>query len=46
VWEDGRRYEGMWENNKQHGEGKYYEPDGVMRRGLWEDGKRVKWVDE
>jgi hypothetical protein len=40
------RYEGNWANGKQHGKGRYVLPDGSVRSGLWEDGKRLKWDDE
>jgi hypothetical protein len=26
--------------------GKYVLPDGNVKMGIWEDGKRVSWVDE
>jgi hypothetical protein len=43
---DGRRYEGGWKNGKQHGKAKYFLPDGTLHVGVWEDGKRLKWVDD
>jgi len=46
VWADGRRYEGNWHNGKQHGEGKYFLPDGTVKIGIWEHGKRLQWIDE
>lgn len=45
-WADGRRYEGEWKNGKQHGKGKYILLDGTIKTGIWEDGKRAKWVEE
>lgn len=30
---------------RQHGKGKYILPDGVVKVGLWEDGKRSKWLE-
>ncbi len=33
-------------NGKQHGKGKYYLLDGSVKTGVWEDGKRIKWVVE
>ena len=34
---DGDVYEGDWEDDKANGQ---------ERRGIWEDGKRIKWLDE
>ena len=45
-WADGRKYEGEWKLGKQHGKGKYILLDGTVKMGIWEDGKRAKWVDE
>ncbi len=45
MWADGRRYEGNWKYGKQDGYGKYYMPDGTMKYGYWEDGKRLRWVE-
>ena len=36
----------MWLNGKQHGEGAYYDVNGAAKRGLWDNGKRIKWIDE
>ena len=36
----------MWANGKQHGEGKFYNAKGKSKRGLWEDGERIKWLDK
>lgn len=46
IWEDGRKYEGMWENGKQHGLGTYKEPNGIMKTGYWDDGKRIRWISD
>lgn len=41
---DGRKYKGMWKNGKQHGDGEFYHPkDKVWKKGVWNDGKRLKW---
>jgi len=45
TWADGRKYDGMWENGKQHKEGIYYDINGMGRKGVWENGKRTKWLD-
>ena len=33
-------------NNNRHGEGKYVLLDSTIKRGIWEDGRRIKWIDE
>ncbi len=41
---DGRKYKGFWKNGKQHGEGEFYNPkEETWKKGVWHDGKRVKW---
>lgn len=48
FWPDGRSYKGNWVNGKQHGEGYYCSVNdgaGTGKKGLWENGKRVKWID-
>ena len=45
-WPDGRIYKGNWKNGKQHGKGDYYNPKlKVWKKGLWEYGKRIKWIE-
>ena len=34
----------MWRAGKQHGEGLYISHDGKMRKAIWEDGKKVRWI--
>lgn len=36
----------MWQNGKQHGEGKYFHVDGTVKCGIWKNGKRIRWLDE
>ncbi len=44
-WDDKRKYKGYWNNGKQHGEGEFYNPkEKCWKRGVWNDGKRVRWV--
>ena len=44
---DGRRYDGEWENDKQHGLGIYKSVrTGEEKKGKWIEGKRIKWMDE
>jgi len=45
IWADGRKYEGNFENNKQHGEGIYTSKGGESRIGIWENGIRKKWLE-
>lgn len=40
IWEDGRKYQGDYYNDKKHGNGRYYWPDGKMFQGTWVNGKR------
>jgi hypothetical protein len=44
---DGRKYKGYWKNGKQHGEGEFFNPNTMQwRKGIWDDGKRVRWINE
>ncbi|MCB0369947.1 MAG: hypothetical protein KDD45_11055 [Bdellovibrionales bacterium] len=45
TFRDGRVYEGEWKNGKQHGRGVFRKKN-MAREGIWEDGERVKWLDE
>ena len=36
---------GSWKNGKQDGRGIYRNKDGVERKGLWSNGKKIKWLD-
>ena len=40
TWQDGRRYEGEYQNDKMHGKGTFTWQDGKKYVGDWEDGKR------
>lgn len=44
-WPDGRKYIGGWSEGKQHGRGTFVK-DGGKREGIWELGKRIKWLDK
>lgn len=44
-WPDGRKYIGEWSQGKQHGKGEYIK-EGKSRKGIWEMGKRIKWIKE
>ena len=47
TWSDGRTYEGGWKDGKQHGEGIYKSKGkGTARKGVWENGKRTRWLNE
>lgn len=43
---EGNRYEGPWLNGKQHGIGWYTNKNGEKRQGVWENGKRIKWINK
>ncbi len=45
MWPDGRCYNGQWFNGKQHGEGQFTNSKGKSKRGEWNDGNRVKWLN-
>jgi hypothetical protein len=43
---DGRKYKGYWKNGKQNGEGEFYQvKEGVWKKGIWSEGKRVRWTN-
>jgi len=37
IWPDGAKYEGMFENDKSCGRGKYYHIDGDIYEGEWDN---------
>ena len=43
---DGRSFKGQWKHGKQHGYGDYTHLDGSIKSGYWENGKRIKWINE
>jgi len=46
YWNNGTIFRGMWKNGVQNGEGEIYEPKkNRTRKGIWEDGKRIKWIE-
>lgn len=45
-WADGRKYMGYWNKGKQNGLGVYIVgKDDKVKYGIWEEGKRIKWLD-
>ena len=46
TWANGRKYEGEWVNGKQHGKGKLFLLDGTIKTGIWENGIRIKWIED
>ena len=44
AWANGNKYEGPYVNDRQHGEGKVIRQDGTIDRGVWTDGKWIKWL--
>ena len=46
FWPDGRIYEGMWKNGLQNGEGELFDPNlNKKRKGIWRNGKKIKWLE-
>ncbi len=45
-WSDGRVYDGNWLRGKQHGNGKYLLPDHTVKLGIWENGRRARWLED
>ena len=41
---DGRKYDGGWLEGKQHGQANYTNKDNVVKVGIWENGKRQRWL--
>ena len=44
TWPDGRKYIGNWKEGVQEGEGDYIFSSGVMKKGIWSNGKLIQWV--
>ena len=40
TYPDGGKYEGEWEDGKQHGQGTYTYPNGSKYEGEWKDGRK------
>ena len=46
FWPEGKIYKGEWKNGKQHGIGEVLNgKNSKWKKGYWEDGKRVNWID-
>lgn len=39
-------YVGEWRNDKRHGRGKYHAGGDNIREGIWEDDRRIKYLDQ
>ena len=40
---NGKKYRGEWKNDLRHGQGEKYSPDdNIWKKGVWENGKRIK----
>lgn len=39
-WIDGSRYEGQFLHDKMHGNGKFYDLNGIIYEGKWLNGKK------
>ena len=46
TWTSGQKYIGEFVFGYHHGQGTHTYADGRMREGIWENGKRAKWVTE
>lgn len=44
TWADGKQYEGNWKDGFHHGEGIYRKQGTPDRKGVWQDGQRLKWL--
>ena len=43
---DGKKYRGGWKDDLKNGEGEKYYPDkNIWKKGIWENGKRIKWIE-
>lgn len=45
-WQDGRKYEGQWFRGKQHGFGRLCLKNCPWRHAEWDEGKRIRFLDE
>lgn len=45
TWLDGRKYEGAFVDGLEHGEGAERTKDNVMRKGIWENGNRIRYLN-
>ena len=41
---DGRKYDGDWANDQQHGKGIYITANGEKKIGIWKNGSNEKWL--
>jgi len=41
---DGRRYEGNWNSNKEHGQASMFFTDNKVRIGIWKYGVHIEWL--
>jgi len=44
IYNNGDIYEGEFIDNKYNGNGTYYWKNGNNKKGIWENGKLIKWV--
>jgi len=40
TWEDGRKYDGEYSDDKKHGHGRFTWPDGRVYDGQWSEGRQ------
>jgi len=45
-WPDGRKYIWSYRDDKKDGDGSFYcTQKKIWKKGIWDNGKRVKWID-
>ena len=43
---NGKKYRGEWKDDIRHGKGeKYFPEENIWKTGIWENGKRIKWIN-
>ena len=43
---NGNKYRGEWKDELKHGKGeKFYYKKNIWKTGIWENGKRIKWIN-
>lgn len=45
IEKDGTMYSGMWKGHKFHGEGVLKEPGKEPKKGIWEKGELLRWIE-
>ena len=45
IWPDGSKYTGQWLFDDQHGYREFTDILGQTRQGEWDNGLRIRWID-